>query len=190
MACHLMNGMLLFESMLQYCWFKLQEQTSVKSYSKFMHFVLRKCIWKCEYNGGKFILASMRKYMSVKWGPGVKDIEYVSQNTYTVLLFFFVFVGVIFFLSCCYMLYKYSALQHLINFYLSFRISPLAWWQLLIASVPSPYDRPDMFCFCCMVQDAFSKKGLKTSNLGWMDGQMESLWVTWVMVSQRDGWMD
>ena len=38
----------------------LIEQTSVKSWPKFIHFHWRKCIWKCRLvNGGHFVSASM-----------------------------------------------------------------------------------------------------------------------------------
>ena len=60
MACRLIGAKPLSEPMLEYCWLDPWEQTSVKSLSKFIHFHLRKCIWKCRLEkGGHFISASM-----------------------------------------------------------------------------------------------------------------------------------
>ena len=51
---------LLSEPMLKYCQLDPWEQNSVKSWSKFIHFHSRKCIWKCCLeNGSHFVSASM-----------------------------------------------------------------------------------------------------------------------------------
>ena len=49
----------LSEPILGYCLLEPWEQTSVKTYSKFIYFHSRKCTWKCRLeNGGHFVLAS------------------------------------------------------------------------------------------------------------------------------------
>ena len=47
MACRLASAKPLSEPMLEYCQLHLCEQTSVKSWSKFMHFHSIKYIWQC-----------------------------------------------------------------------------------------------------------------------------------------------
>ena len=52
MACRLVGAKALSEPMLEYCQFEPYEQTSVKCWSKFMHFHSRKYILKCHLRNG------------------------------------------------------------------------------------------------------------------------------------------
>ena len=60
MACRLSGAKPLPEPMLIYCQLDPQEQTSMKSESKYKIFRSRKCIWKCcQQNGNHFVSVSM-----------------------------------------------------------------------------------------------------------------------------------
>ena len=60
MACRLDGAKPLSYPMLGYYQLDLCEQTSVKSWSKRIHFNSWKCVWKCRQgNGGHFVSASM-----------------------------------------------------------------------------------------------------------------------------------
>ena len=60
MACCLNGVKSLSEPMMEYCLLDPWAQTSVKSYSQFINFHSRKCVWKCCLeNGGHLVSASM-----------------------------------------------------------------------------------------------------------------------------------
>ena len=60
MACRLTSAKTSSEILLEYCYLDPKEQTLLKSWSKFIHFYSRKCIWKCRLeNGDHLVSASM-----------------------------------------------------------------------------------------------------------------------------------